>query len=154
MEKRLKDAITGGAASFSEEINKNNISNDTPKSKLTEIDNYIIGDIWNRGFCDISHYLSDGKGSTGESLDIDFTLLQLDNAYKRKKDYDQYIEGLNPNEFSNIKSIWSMLSTETDILYNKIKGKKVVPNDSSYGFDTGKFSQYMTAFGDAVNEVK
>ncbi|MDD4324163.1 MAG: hypothetical protein PHR37_04945 [Eubacteriales bacterium] len=28
----------------------------------------------NKGFCDISHYIGDGKGSTGESLDIDFIM--------------------------------------------------------------------------------
>lgn len=154
MEKGLQDAITGGLASFSEEMNKNNNTSDSPKNKLTEINNYVVSDLWNKGLCDIKWYVNSGTGSTGNSLDIDFTISQLDNAYKKKKTYDEYIQGLDATLFSNVKSIWGKLSPELDILYNQIKSKKPTAKDSGYNFDSGKFSQYMEAFGDAVNEVK
>ncbi len=151
MDKELQNAITGGLASVSSDDNKTDKS---PKSKFDEINNFVIGDIWNKGFCDVSSYLNSGAGSTGESIDIDFLVSQLDNSYKKKKDYDIYIQGLDAAQFSNIKGIWNKLSAEIDALYNQIKSKKPAPKESGYTFDTGKFSQYMNAFGDAVDEIK
>jgi len=164
MEKGLQDAITGGLVSFSEEItgglvsfsdemNKNNKTIDSPKNKLNEIHGYIVSDLWNKGLCDIKWYVNSGTGSTGNSIDIDFTISQLDNAYKKKKAYDEYVQGLDATQFSNVKSIWVKLSPEIDILYNQVKSKKPTPKDSGYNLDFGKFVQYMEAFGDAVIKI-
>jgi len=152
MDKELQDAITGGLASISEKMSGSNQKDNTPKNKLSEIDDYIVSEVWNKGFCDIYHYIDNGKGSTGESIDIDFSLTQLDATYKKKAAYDKYIQELDPTQFADIKNVWTKLSTETDNLYNKIKSNKPTPKGTS--LNTGKFSQYMEAFQQAVESVK
>jgi hypothetical protein len=152
MDKTLQDAITGGLSTISQQMNENNKTSETPKDKLLEINDYIVSDMWNKGFCDISYYMDNGKGSTGESIDIDFSLSQLDAAYKKKADYDNYLQGLDDTQFADIKNIWTKLSTETDSLYNQIKKNKPTPGKGS--LDTGKFSQYMDAFQQALDSVK
>lgn len=143
MSKSFDEAATGGTSSSSE----------SPKSKLFEINSYIVDSIWNKGFCDIDSYIKTGKNSMGETLDIDFSLQQLDDAMKKKAGYDSYISKLDDSKYAKIKSIWIKLSEETDTIYKAIKAKKPVAN-SSASFDTGKFQQYMEALSSATDEVK
>lgn len=148
----LADAIFGGLHSAAENMN-NSFGGDSELSKLREIDNWIVDDIWNKGFCDIRDYISNGTSSTGETLDIDFTLEQLDVAIAKKTEYDSFISGLDNTKYSQIKSIWSKLSSEIDILYNQIKQHKPVAKDKSNILDTGKFVQYRDAFSDAISNL-
>lgn len=37
---------------------------------LSDIENWVIGDIWNKGFCDFYHYEEDGTDNTGSVIDI------------------------------------------------------------------------------------
>ncbi|WP_019850598.1 hypothetical protein [Desulfitobacterium sp. PCE1] len=150
----LADALTGGLVSFSANMNGNNGSNgDSDIGKLQEMRNWLIGKVWNEGFVDIQHYVARGKSSTGQTLDIEFTLEQLDATMKKKTDYDSFIGGLAEEQYSQIKSIWGRLSPEIDRLYDQIKGTPPVANDASNSFDTGKFEQYMDAFTDAVDDL-
>ena len=152
-DEEFEDAIFGGLISASKAIDESFGGGDSPESKLQEIRNFVISDIWNKGFCDISHYLGDGKSSTGESLDIDFTLEQLADAMGTKAEYDAYINSLEGEKYEKAKHIWSKLSPEIDRLYNKILEKKPEANDRSYDFDTGLFNQYMDAFSNEVWEL-
>ena len=159
MSNETTDAIFGGMLSAAEDLNSSfggtsdsDSNYDSGSDKLVEIDNWLTGDIWNKGFCDISWYASSGTGSTGETLDIDFTLSQLDAAMGKKADYDAYINGLG-DDFSHIKEVWKKLSPEIDALYAQIKNNKPVANDSSTGIDTGKFTQYEEAFSDALYDI-
>jgi hypothetical protein len=159
----LQDALTGGTIAFREELEKsgllhndgNNVDEiNNPKSKLAEINDYIISDIWNEGFCDIGWYVSMGTNSIGGTMDIDFTISQLEIAYGKKKEYDEFISNLDENEFANVKNIWKKLSIEMDVLFNKLKCETPIANSSDYNFDTGKFDQYMNAFSDAIYKIK
>ncbi len=126
----------------------------TEKQKLKEIKNFLTSDIWNDGFCDISHYIGDGKNSTGKTMDLDFTIEQLGKAMETKKEYDEYIKGLDDSKFSDVKSDWEKLSGQIDILYGKLKDKKPVVGDYTYDFDTGLYSQYSDAFGKDIDKVE
>ena len=148
MGKEAADAIFGGMLSIAEDLNSS-FGGDDDSDKLSEIESWLTDDIWNKGFCDISWYASSGTGSTGETLDIDFTLSQLDAAMEKKAEYDAYINSLD-NEFSHLKEVWKKLSPEIDTLYAQIKKTKPVANDTSTGIDTGKFTQYEEAFSDAL----
>lgn len=152
MDKQLQNAITGGLSGFSQKFDEGNKTDKTPIGKLSEIREYIVSEIWNKGFSNVSSYLYDGTGNTGGSIDIAFLLSQLDTSYKKKKAYDVYVQGLDAAKFSNIKTIWTKLSTETDVIYSQIKKTKPVPKGTP--IDTGKFSQYMDAFEVAVDAVK
>lgn len=150
MSDELADAILGGMISVGKDMETENGSDD----KLIEINNWLIGDIWNDGLCDIGHYTYNGTGSTGNTLDIDFTLSQFDTAMKKKAGYDKYINSLDDTQYSQIKSIWAELSTELDTLYNQIQTNKPIANDTSTDVDTGKFEQYRDAFSDAINDIE
>ncbi|HML38601.1 MAG TPA: DUF4878 domain-containing protein [Bacillota bacterium] len=155
MSNETTDAIFGGMLSAAEDLNSSfgGASNsDSDSDELVEIDNWLTDDIWNKGFCDISWYASSGTGSTGETLDIDFTLSQLDAAMEKKAEYDAYINGLG-DDFSHIKDVWKKLSPEIDALYAQVKNNKPVANDSSTGIDAGKFNQYEEAFSDALYDI-
>lgn len=158
----LADVFLSNFVSTGNEISKSFDSNSSsssgsqsksPKDKLSEISDFMTTDIWNKGLCDISSYITTGKSATGDSLDIDFTLQQLDDAMKKKADYDSYIAKLDNSKYSKIKGIWTKLSAETDSLYKTVKGKKPVANGDT-PLDTGKFEQYRDAFSKAVDEVK
>lgn len=56
----------------------------SPEATLKEISNFVVSDIWNDGFVDISWYAGSGTGSTGETIDIDFTIEQLGKAMIQK----------------------------------------------------------------------
>lgn len=138
--------ITAGtelAESFDfEDEGSENEQNLSLEDMLFEIDNFIIGDIWNDGFCDIDHYLYDGTGSYGQELDIDFTIMQLDKAMEKKAEYDIYIDGLD-DSYEDIKYVWSKLSPEIDTIYSEIKS-------GAESINTDLFVQYRDAFSDLV----
>jgi len=150
----FQDAISGGLFKAIKEIENSFGSSDTSEDKLREINNFIITDIWNKGFCDISHYLEDGKSSTGETMDIDFTLEQLADAMNKKAEYDTFINSLEDEKYAKIKQIWNKLSPEIDRLYAQVQEKKPTANDTSYDFDTGLFTQYRDAFSDEVENLQ
>ncbi len=151
MNESLQDALLGGMVSFSKDLEGDSGGDNSPGNKLREINNYIISDIWNKGFCDISHFVESGKDSIGKTMDIDFTLSQLSKAMEKKPGYDAYINGLSDEEYGEVKQIWSKLSPEIDKLYGQLQEEKPTAQDSSYNFDTGLFSQYQDAFS---NEIK
>ncbi|MFE4709727.1 hypothetical protein ACFRAM_02530 [Paenibacillus sp. NPDC056722] len=123
-----------------------------PKATLQEIQNFIVSDIWNTGFVDISWYLADGTSSTGESLDIDFTMEQLGKAIDKKSEYDKYIQSLS-DEYSSVKNTWGKLSAEVDLLYKHLQSNPPKANDSSNKLDNGKLKQYMQAFEKDVSAL-
>lgn len=116
-----------------------------PKRVLSEISNYVIGDIWNDGFNTVSWFLSTGKGPTGASVDIEFTKSQLAQAMTKKAEYDVYIAGLD-GSYSNIKDVWGKLSSEIDSLYQQIQSGAMT-------IDTGLFQQYQNAFTKLVYDL-
>lgn len=120
-------------------------------SKIMDINNWLVGDIWNLGFCNISHYLSEGKDACGESMDINLTLSQLSAAMGKKSDYDSYMANL-PAEYADIAAIYSKVSTETDSLYAIVQSTEMTAACGT-GLDTGVFTQYRDAFSDAAYNI-
>ncbi|ETT56330.1 hypothetical protein NYE24_12135 [Paenibacillus sp. FSL H7-0350] len=124
----------------------------SPKSMLTDIRNFVVSDIWNVGFVDISSYISSGTSSTGENMDIDFTIEQLGKAMNKKAEYDAYIRGLD-TKYDSIKKIWIKLSGEIDRMYKQIQDTPPKANDTNSKLDTGIFKQYLSAFTDEVDDL-
>lgn len=126
---------------------------ENPYKKLSEIRNDFVVKIWNDVFCDVSHYLYDGKDATGEYFDVDRAIKKADKLMSKKTEYDKYINGLG-TEYSEIKEVWVDLSHETDLLYNQIKKEKPTAKNKEYRFETKKFRNYMEDFTELVNELK
>lgn len=147
------DAILGGMLSTATAMS-DAFGGNTESNRLTEIDDWLVSDIWNEGFCNIHSYISNGTNSTGDTMDIDFTLKQLDSAMEEKVEYDAYISTLDDKEYSQIKTIWAKLSPEIDTLYSQLEENKPAAKDPNSVFNTGKFEQYRDAFSDAVYEIE
>ncbi|HCX63848.1 MAG TPA: hypothetical protein DHN33_01375 [Eubacteriaceae bacterium] len=152
--KALFNAITAGLYSADEifgelteegyEESEMNNQDRQPEDVLHEIDNYIVGDLWNEGFIEVSYYLDTGKGSMGQELDIDLTKDMLGDAMEEKPEYDTYINGLG-EEYSRTKEVWNKLSQEADKLYEQIQ-----QGEESINVDL--FQQYMYAYSDLLYE--
>lgn len=115
---------------------------------LREINNWVIGDIWNNGYCDFSRYEYDGKDSTGQTIDIDYALQLFKDSYKKKAGYEAYIN-LLPDDYAALKTAWNKLSCESDKLYKHFETGVQQTGDST---DTAIFVQYRDAFSKAITE--
>ena len=116
---------------------------------LNEIEGWLIGDIWNEGFCDFYHYEEDGKSSLGETIDIDFALSRFKKNYEKKAEYDAYINSL-PDSYDSIKETWNKLSVDMDKLYDYYKDGVT---QSGTATDTALFVQYRDAFSEDIKNV-
>lgn len=119
--------------------------------QISEIENWLIGDIWNEGFCDLSWYYAGGTSSTGGELDVGFTLERLDKAMEKKEGYDQYMEDL-AGDYEDIKDYWAKLSEQVDILYEEVKSRE--PVVTGKGLETDLLNQYSNAFQDELQTLK
>lgn len=117
---------------------------------LKEIEGWLIGDIWNEGFCDFYHYEEDGKSSLGETIDIDFALSRFKKNYEKKAEYDAYINSL-PDSYDSLKETWNKVSVEMDKLYDYYKDGVI---NSGTATDTALFVQYRDAFSEDIKNVE
>lgn len=141
------DAMFAGLYSMLESLDE---SEDSEQAIIDEARDWLVGDIWNDGICDMSHYYEDGKSATGATLDPDFTLKQLAKAMEKKADYDSQMAALS-EEYSEISELWAKVSEQVDILYAEIQARGTEVTGSS--LDTGLYNQYFDAFDDAYFEL-
>ena len=134
----------------------NNKAAEQSEITLDEVYNWLGGDIWNKGFCDIYHYVEDGKGATGNDIDIEFTVDELKVSMEKKDKYEQFILSLDESvpENAQIIKAWKKLSEQMDILYNKVISETPRPKDPDYEFNTDLFSQYLNSFEAAYRDIK
>lgn len=137
--KALETAQTTAAAEDSEQA---------IADKLFEISNWLTLDVWNKGFCDISHYIGRGKSSTGETLDIEYTLRKLDTTMEKAMEYDAFIVGLpDEDRFEEMKYIWTeKLYPEINNLYSDIQDNKPEAEDLTRSFETSLYKTYSSDF--------
>lgn len=128
----------------------------TSDIKLSDVVNWATGDIWNKGFCDIYHYVEDGKGSTGQQLDIEFTVENLKIAYEKKEEYNDYIHSLDGSisEQAQLINAWDKMCGEMDALYTKATNETPKAADPSYEFNTDLFKQYFDVFYSLGTKIK
>lgn len=136
--------------------NNNKTATQEAEITLDEVYNWLVGDIWNKGFCDIYHYVEDGKGATGNDIDIEFTVDELKVSMEKKDKYEQFILSLDESVPENARMIraWKKMSEQMDILYNKVVSETPRPKDPDYEFNTDLFSQYLNSFEAAYRDIK
>ena len=123
---------------------------------LRQISNWTIDDIWNKGFCDIYHYVENGKNSTGKDMDIEFTVDNLKIAYNKKDAYNKYILSLDDSieEQAQLINTWNKMSEQIDILYEKVITETPRPADETYEFKYDLFKQYFDTFYPLCLKIK
>ncbi len=123
---------------------------------LTEVCDWVTSDIWNDGFCDISHYIEDGKNSVGETMDIEFTISNLSIALEKKSQYNDYVMSLDDSssQVGQLQNAWAKMCEQIDVLHNQITAETPRPADFSYEFDAVLFKQYYNSFYDLCMEIR
>lgn len=134
----------------------NNKAAEQSEITLDDFDEWITIHIWNKGFCDIYHYVENGKSSTGTTLDIEFTVDELKTYMKKKDTYNEFIMSLDDSDenYAQIKKAWVKMSKQIDILYDKAVTETPRPKDPTYEFDCGLFSQYLDSYKNAYNKIR
>ncbi|HCT91671.1 MAG TPA: hypothetical protein DF613_09890, partial [Lachnospiraceae bacterium] len=84
--------------------------------KLTDAYNWHCEDIWNKGFCDIYHYIEDGSDSLGKKMNIEKTLTKLRSALKKKTAWNKFVTSVQGNKYKKYKATWKKLYKETVFL--------------------------------------
>lgn len=123
-----------------EEEEKESIS-----SKITEINNEFVVGIWNELFCNVSHYLDDGKDSIGEEFDFDKAMKKADIIMSKKDEYDTFMNNLS-DDYKELKEVWNKILPETEKLYDKLKKDRPTAMDEDYDFDVETYREYMYDF--------
>ena len=136
--------------------NNNKTATQEAEITLDDFDEWITIHIWNKGFCDIYHYVENGKSSTGTTLDIEFTVDELKTYMKKKDTYNEFIMSLDDSDenYAQIKKAWVKMSEQIDILYDKAVTETPRPKDPTYEFDCGLFSQYLDSYKNAYNKIR
>ena len=136
--------------------NNNSISSSTTQAeendldKISQVRNWLVSDIWNKGICDMSHYYYDGTSSTGETMDPEFTIEQLKIAYAKRAEYDAIMENVS-DEYSDLKDYYSKIIEQVASLYSQIISRGTTITGT--GLDTGLYNQYFDAFDSRFDEL-
>lgn len=120
-------------------------------SKLIDAYNWQCGDIWNDGYCDISHYVEDGTSSTGDPLNINRTMRKLKKALKQKKYYHNFVTQLQGSRYKEYKIIWKYLYPEMLKLEKCLKKGTPQP-ESDYDFPYYFYRDYLSDLSDEVTK--
>jgi hypothetical protein len=148
------NAVLGGLVDATNELNNSLNGNEeetenasTEEITFNDLHNWLVGDIWNDGFCDLSYYYEDGTSSTGAELDAEFAIDRLTKAYEEKSKYDNFVENLS-DEYEELKGVYAKVSPEIDALYDEVmaRGAKVVGED----LPTDKYQQYANVLYDLL----
>lgn len=112
-------------------------------SMLMDAYNWVVSDLWNDSFCDIYHYVEDGRNAVGREMDIQTSIENADKAIKKSDLYDDFINSLNKKDYKELKSKWDDIRNEIDMLYARIKEETPRAADETYIFDKDNFNTYM-----------
>ena len=80
---------------------------------IGKIRNWYVGYVWNDGIVDMDWYTQYGTNSVGEELDIDFCIRNFNKELDSNlNSYNEYIENLDPDKFSELQYSWDKMYTE------------------------------------------
>lgn len=118
-------------------------------NKVVSIYNWACEYIWDKGFCDIYHYVEDGTDSCGEKMNIEKTVANLKKALKKKSQYNKFMSNLQGKKYKKVKSIWKTLYKEMGKL-EKIIDNEMPRHSENYYFPYEKFSDYIWKFFEVI----
>ena len=118
-------------------------------NKVVSIYNWACEYIWDKGFCDIYHYVEDGTDSCGEKMNIEKTVANLKKALKKKSQYNKFMSNLQGKKYKKVKSIWKTLYKEMGKL-EKIIDNEMPRHSEDYYFPYEKFSDYIWKFLEVI----
>ena len=134
--------------SSAQDDSQEDTSSDSIPDKLSEINNWYIGDIWNN-FVNFDSYRLNGKDCTGSDIDIDYAYEQFEKAYAKKEQYDSYINALSDDKYSDLKKAWSKMNEQIELIYNDLQENGIKEGSPRFSLDL--LRQYSDAFYSYIN---
>lgn len=134
--------------SSAQDDSQEDTSSDSIPDKLSEINNWYIGDIWNN-FVNFDSYRLNGKDCTGSDIDIDYAYEQFEKAYAKKEQYDSYINALSDDEYSDLKKAWDKMNEQIELIYNDLQENGIKEGSPRFSLDL--LRQYSDAFYSYIN---
>ena len=120
---------------------------------LTQVSNHMT-ELWNEVICEASWYAGNGTGATGQALDIDFVILNMDKYYNKVKDDKVIIDNLG-EEYSDIKTAFYKAFDKATIICDHLREETPKPNEKlSYKDEIDLYKQYSDYFHKAVDDLK
>lgn len=143
---------SGNNLTSTNDSNQEEVTVDDPEELIQEVYNWYVEDIWNVGLCDVKWCLEDGTSSTGEELDIEFTMTNLKKSMEKLDEYNKQMNELS-DDYKDIKYTWSKMYDEITRNYNLIKDKDLKAKQKIDGFNTDKLQQYHDKLFDQISEL-
>lgn len=118
------------------------MSENAIREKLNEAYNWQCGDIWNDGYCNIYHYIEDGKDALGNKMDINKTVSSVKKSLKQKTKWNNFVNSVQGSKYSKYKSTWNKLYKEM-VKLEKCLNNGTPKAKSDYYFPYEKYSDYL-----------
>lgn len=125
---------------------------ETVNDRLIGISNDVT-ELWNEVIIEANSYANSGTSCTGEALDIDFVIENMDKYYGKVTEDKEYINNLG-DEYSDIISAFEKLYDKATIICNNLRDETPKANvPLSYANEIELFQQYSDYFRDTVYEL-
>ena len=135
------------------EINPKQMTDSEIIEELNNINNDVT-DLWNNVFCEVKWYAEDGTSSTGDTLDIDFVVSNMDKYYNKVKNNKNFIDKLS-DDYADIKNAYSKMFDKATAIYNNIKKETPKANtELSYNSEIELFNQYQSYLWETITELE
>ena len=144
-----------GKSSNSEKQNSDGKSSivisESKQKSMTQISNDAT-DLWNEVICEVSSYSKTGRSSTGQTLDIEFVISNMDKYLDKVKENKEIIDNLG-NEYNDIKDAYNKMLDKAIVICDHLKEETPKSNTAlNYQSDIELFKQYFDDFYKAVLE--
>lgn len=99
-------------------------------------------DYWNEVVCEVSHYSENGKSATGQTLDIEFVIANMDEYFSKLGEDKTFVDGLG-DEYKNLINAYDLMYEKAVIINDKLKQE--TPKSSTkldYADEIDLFHQY------------
>lgn len=119
---------------------------------MTQISNDAT-DLWNEVICEVSSYSKTGKSSTGQALDIEFVISNMDKYLDNVKENKEIIDNLD-EEYNDIKEAYNKMLDKAIIICDHLREETPKSKTAlDYQSDIDLFKQYFDYFYQAVREM-
>jgi len=131
-------------------LSENTQNSDDEYEKLMEIYNWLVDDIWNKGFSKIFHYGQMSEGITDSDFNINTDLENFHDEMQKKVEYNEFILSIDNVQYAEIQIKWEILLSEIEKQYKICVNNPVIKNDTHYPLEVEKFRKLLDVFCDEI----
>jgi hypothetical protein len=146
----LRHALTGGYVQTNGKTFDETIS---VKHNLFQAFNYAGGTLWTDFFSDINSYVLTEQNLNGLQIGIQSTVNVLLEQLQEKRQYDQYVMGLDQATYADVKESWRAVSESLDLMAEQLQKQLPRYNEQKDLLDEVAFQKLLQIFADDVKAI-